>query len=492
MAAARAMLGILLCLARVSSFAPQLRCLQTKTPMRPLAPRFVYTRALPSHTAMSRCSAPLACIQSCLTPDDERRRRRRTLLCCYGALCSLICVKAVVAQALPMMLAEFQPRPERLAALLGSVAAGSAALEFALLPAAAALSDTYGRRPLLVALPLLTLLLRLMVITRPALITLVVSRVIVGALVNYFDLFVAVTAADLYADDADVLASLEGKTAAAWGAAYAVGIILGGRLLAPSVAPAFGIGALSGPLGAYTVSAGFAALALLFALGGRETLPRSRRVPFSLHTSNPLGFLRLFRSGRAIAALSVILALQTLHDGEGDVWQVYASEVHGWGTRESSLYGAGVGIASVTGGLLTGKSVRRLGSRRHTWTWTLATGISLLLFMTPSPASSLAMLSVLFCAAEDCMSAAVCASIVQAGGAAGLSQGQLAGDVHNLSAIVRVLGLWGFGKLYLAGVRLNLPSLPYLLCAATQIAAALLVVLLPAAWWTGKAKSGKS
>ena len=32
------------------------------------------------------------------------------------------------------------------------------------------------------------------------------SRVIVGALVNWFDLFVAVTAADLFADDADALA----------------------------------------------------------------------------------------------------------------------------------------------------------------------------------------------------------------------------------------------------------------------------------------------
>ena len=81
------------------------------------------------------------------------------------------------------------------------------------------------------------------------------------------------------------------------------------------------------------------------------------------------------------------------------------------------------------------------------------------------------------------MSAAVCARLVQAGGAAGLSQGQLAGDIHNLSAIVRVLGLFVFGRLYLAGCRMRLPSLPYVLCAATQFAAAALVVLLPREWW---------
>ena len=81
------------------------------------------------------------------------------------------------------------------------------------------------------------------------------------------------------------------------------------------------------------------------------------------------------------------------------------------------------------------------------------------------------------------MSAAVCARLVQAGGAAGLSQGQLAGDIHNLSAVVRVLGLFAFGRLYLGGVAIGLPTLPYVLCAATQFAAAALVVALPAAWW---------
>jgi hypothetical protein len=142
-----------------------------------------------------RCDAAMA--------DDGAAAQRRTIICCYGALCSLICVKAVVAQALPLMLLELQAQPELVASTLSTVAAGSAALEFALLPAVAALSDTHGRRPLLLALPLLTVLLRVMVVCRPTLQTLILSRVVVGALVNYFDLFVAVTAADLFADDAE-------------------------------------------------------------------------------------------------------------------------------------------------------------------------------------------------------------------------------------------------------------------------------------------------
>ena len=418
---------------------------------------------------------------------DGRRQRRRTLACSYAALCSLIVVKATVAQSLPLMLTTLSPHPERVAGTLSMVAAGSAALEFALLPVVAALSDTVGRRPLLIALPLLTILLRLTVVLHPTLQTLVLSRIVVGALVNYFDLFVAVTAADLYAEDADALASLEGKTAAAWGAAYAGGMLIGGRLLARTHAmmPLLGPASLARPLFTYVVSASFGVLALGFALLSRETLPKDRRVRFALRGSsvNPLGFLRLFRSGKLVAALAAILALQTLHDGEGDVWQVYGADVHGWGTRENSLYGAAVGLASTTGGLLTGRSVRWLGNRRHTAFWTLSTAISLLLFMTPSAGSRLAALSVMFCAAEDCMSAAVCARLVQAGSEAGLPQGQLAGDVHNLSASVRVVALSLFGWLYLAGVRLNLPSLPYLLCAATQFIAFVGVVLLPAHWW---------
>ena len=411
----------------------------------------------------------------------------RTLICSYAALCSLLCVKAVVAQALPLMLAELQSQPDRVAATLSTVCAGSAALEFALLPAVAALSDTHGRRPLLLSIPALVVGLRLMVVASPSLQTLVISRVVVGALVNYFDLFVGVTAADLFADDADALASLEGKTAAAWGAAYAGGMVVGGWLLSRG-SDAF----LGGPIGAYTVSAGLAVVAFCFALGAGESLPKSARVPFSVRRSNPLGFVRLFRSGRVIGLLASVLALQTLHDGEGDVWQVYGADVHGWGTKQLSLYGAAVGVASTLGGLLTGKSVRRMGNLRHTLFWTLSTALSCVLFMLPSPRSLLAATSVFFTAAEDCMSASVVAKLVQVGGAAGLSQGQLAGAVHNLSAVVRVVALYVFGRLYLGGVRIGMPTLPYVLCTLTQVAACVLALGVPARVWDSGTSQARS
>ena len=139
-------------------------------------------------------------------------------------------------------------------------------------------------------------------------------------------------------------------------------MLLGGRLLARPASLPFG-----GPLGAYTASALLGVVAIGCAAGAKESLPKSARVSFTLQGSNPLGFLRLFRAGdrtnqggaptaggnrddstaeriedagggrrRLVGTLALILALQTLHDGEGDVWQVYGADVHGWGTHSIS------------------------------------------------------------------------------------------------------------------------------------------------------------
>ena len=126
----------------------------------------------------------------------------------------------------------------------------------------------------------------------------------------------------------------------------------------------------------------------------RETLPREARVRFRLRRSNPLGFVRLFRKGRTLGLLATILALQAratqnsarnsrlrailgarisrraicrrsapsaqgLHDGEGDMWQVYAEATRGWGPQQNALYGAAVGVATTCCGVLTGFSVGR-------------------------------------------------------------------------------------------------------------------------------------
>ena len=95
--------------------------------------------------------------------------------------------------------------------------------------------------------------------------------------------------------------------------------------------------------------------------GVRETLPPKARQGFRLRGLSPFGFVRLFRRGKLLCSLACILGLQALHDGEGDMWQVYAEATRGWGPQQNALYGAAVGVATTCCGVLTGLSVRQLG-----------------------------------------------------------------------------------------------------------------------------------
>lgn len=116
---------------------------------------------------------------------------------------------------------------------------------------------------------------------------------------------------------------------------------------------------------------------------------------------------------------------------------------------------------------------------------TASTVLSLFMFMSGS--TTLAFLSVVFTAAEDTMSASVAAQLCRLGAAAGIRQGQLAADCHNLAACVRVVSLYLFGKLYSIGLRIGVPQLGYIGCACAQVIAVACTLSLPAAAWTGAA-----
>ena len=149
----------------------------------------------------------------------------------YGALFSLISVKAVTTQALPGVLTDSLVQPELVAEALGAWTAVGAAVEFASLPAIGALSDAFGRRPLLLTLCAVSLLFRLLVVALPCAASVIVSRLVVASLVNGYIMIVSASVADLFQRDSALLAGFEGKSAATWGLAYAVGMLIGGRLL---------------------------------------------------------------------------------------------------------------------------------------------------------------------------------------------------------------------------------------------------------------------
>ena len=74
---------------------------------------------------------------------------------------------------------------------------------------------------------------------------------------------------------------------------------------------------------------------------------------------------------------------------------------------------------------------------------------------------------------------------------AGMPRARLACDCQNLSAFVRVVGLFLFGQLYGVGLRVGLPQLPYLSCVATQLLAAALILSIPRRDWSSEAERGR-
>jgi hypothetical protein len=90
------------------------------------------------------------------------------------------------------------------------------------------------------------------------------------------------------------------------------------------------------------------------------------------------------------------------------------------------------------------------------------------------------------------MSAAVMARIMQVGVHSGIGRGRLASGCHNLAAVVRVGGLYSFGRLFAIGVRTGVPQLPYLACAASQLLAVILLLCTRREdWLEGDAPAGQ-
>ena len=108
---------------------------------------------------------------------------------------------------------------------------------------------------------------------------------------------------------------------AASGAAYALGMLIGGHLVARALWLPYAASAM-----------------LLFCLApllwsrSVETLPKDQRATFGWQLP-AVSFLRLFRSGGTLRGLSSVHALQTLSMSMGDTWQVRSSRAQSFGAQ---------------------------------------------------------------------------------------------------------------------------------------------------------------
>jgi DHA1 family tetracycline resistance protein-like MFS transporter len=224
-------------------------------------------------------------------------------------------------------------------------------MQFAFAPVLGALSDRFGRRPVLVLSNLGLAGDYALMALAPNLAWLFVGRLVAGITSASFS-----TASAYIADTAP-----PDKRAAAFGmlgALFSVGFILG-----PWVGGELGAVDLRLP---FWVAGG---LSLANALYGWLVLPESlapaQRSRFSWRGANPLGALRLLGTSPLLAGLAGVFLLNHLgHDVNPHVFGFYAMERFGFDEAlvGRTLMAVGVGGVLVSG-LLVGPLVRGLGER---------------------------------------------------------------------------------------------------------------------------------
>jgi DHA1 family tetracycline resistance protein-like MFS transporter len=220
------------------------------------------------------------------------------------------------------------------------------------MPVMGALSDRFGRRPVILASNLGLGLDYILMAMAPSLRWLFVGRVISG--------ITAASISTAMAYVADVTPAE--KRAASYGLigmAFGVGFIIG---------PAFGglLGSVDPRLPFWAAAALSMANALYGLLVLPESLPAERRRPFAWKRANPVGSLRLLRSDRQLSGLAAASFLSNLaHAALPVTFVLYASYRYGWDARAVGLSLAAIGATSaiVQGGLV-GPLVRRFGERR--------------------------------------------------------------------------------------------------------------------------------
>jgi DHA1 family tetracycline resistance protein-like MFS transporter len=228
---------------------------------------------------------------------------------------------------------------------------GFAIMQFVFAPVLGALSDRFGRRPVLVLSNLGLAADYALMALAPNLTWLLAGRLLAGVTSASFS-----TASAYIADTAP-----PAKRAAAFGmlgALFSVGFILG-----PWVGGELGAIDLRLP---FWVAGGLSlANALYGALVLPESLPRERRSAFSWRGANPVGALRLLRTHPLLVGLAGVALLNNLgHDVNPHVFGFYAMDRFGFDEAlvGRTLMAVGVGGVLVSG-LLVGPLVRGLGER---------------------------------------------------------------------------------------------------------------------------------
>ena len=225
-------------------------------------------------------------------------------------------------------------------------------MQFLCAPMLGAVSDRFGRRPVLIAAIIGLGIHYFLIAIAPSLMVMLIARLIGGITGASFSV------ANAYLADItppEQRAKNFGLVGAAFGLGFIVGPMLGGLL-----------GAIDLHLPFY-VAAGISMLNAIYGyLVVPESLPPERRTQFSLARANPFRALIALFSHHAVGSLVLVYAFYFIaHMTMIQSWVLSTHFRFGWGPRENGTLLFCVGLLStiVQGGLI-GRLVKRFGEER--------------------------------------------------------------------------------------------------------------------------------
>jgi MFS transporter, DHA1 family, tetracycline resistance protein len=369
----------------------------------------------------------------------------------------------IIIPSLPPVIMELTHLPETSAVRWGGyLMTVYAALQFVIAPIFGALSDRFGRRPILLGSLLAFGVDFLLTGLATSMLWLFLGRAFAGVFGASF-----ATASAYVGDISDDSnrARNFGLIGAAWGCGFTLGPVIGGYFTDQFDARA-----------PFFVAAALALANVLFGwFALPESLPPERRRPFEWGRANAFGALRSISHLPMVAGLLFAVFLyQIAHDSLPAVWMYYVRHKFDWGATESgwSLTFVGIMTVLVMGGL-TGALVPRLGARRAIVTGFLLMTLGFLAYaLVPEgwmiyPAIAIGSLGGI---ANPAMQSAMSA---QAGPSA---QGELQGVVASLAGLAAVISppLMSelFARFSAPGAPVDLPGAPFVLAAALVLACA--------------------
>jgi DHA1 family tetracycline resistance protein-like MFS transporter len=349
------------------------------------------------------------------------------------------------------------------AEIFGVFGTAWAVMQFFFSPLLGALSDSFGRRPVVLISNFGLGLDYVLMALAPNLWWLFAGRVLSGVS------SATVAASFAYITDvtpAEQRAAKFGMIGAAFGLGFVLGPALGGVL-----------GAVD-PRLPFWVAAGLSLLNGLYGLFVLpESLPRERRMAFEWRRANPVGSLKLLRSHPELSGLAVATFLVDLsHVVLPSVWVLYAGYRYGWDERAIGLSLALVGVCSViVQAGLVGPIVKAVGERRAMM-FGLAGGIAGFLAFGLAETALVFLLGIPLLALWGIANPAILGLMTRHVGPS--EQGQLQGANSSIQGIANLVGpfmftltfAWSIGS----GKNWHFPGSPFVLAAALLVAAAAL------------------